>query len=239
MRRLLVLLLLVPFLGFSQTKNVVNVSRLFAKPDKVAELEKAVAAHAQKYHTGDWKWRVFQIETGPDAFGLHIVEGPNSWTDLDGRGNLGAEHTADLMKNIAPLTSGQGAESYFVYRDDLSTVQPTDYSDKISITHIYPKVGWGLKLESYMKKAKKAWEKGGESVAVYQSHFSGQAQYSIVNRHKQGWKEKEKDFRKPFIDRYNEVNGENTYDDYLGAVQKYIDHAWGEMLVYRADLSSK
>ncbi len=239
MRKLLVLLLAIPIIGFSQTKTVVNVTRLFAKPEKVAELEKALAAHAQKYHTGNWKWRVFSINTGPDAFGYNIVEGPNSWTDLDTRGDLGAEHTADLTKNIAPLTMSQGSESYMVYRDDLSSVQPTDYTDKISVTHVFPKVGWGVKIENYLKKAKKVWEKSGESIAVYQSHFSGQAQYLVVTRHKQGWKEKEKDFRKPFVERYNEVNGENAYDDYLGSIQTYVDHAWGEMLTLRADLSSK
>ena len=239
MRRLLILLLLVPCLGFSQTKNVVSVTRLFPKTDKVAELEKAIAAHAQKYHMGDWKWRVYQIQTGPDAFGYHIVEGPNSWTDFDGRGNLGAEHTADVQKNLAPLTMGPGSESYSVFRDDLSSVQPTDYADKISITHVFQKPGWGGKIESNLKKAKKVWEKSGESVAVYQSHYSGQGQYTLVTRHKQGWKEKEKGFLKPFTDRYNEMYGENTYDDYLESIQKYTDHAWGEMLTFRADLSSK
>ncbi len=238
MRRLLVFMMVIPFLGFSQ-KNVVNVVRLFAKADKVAELEKAIVAHAQKYHTGDWKWRVYQIQTGPDAFGFHIEEGPNSWTDFDGRGNLGAEHTADVAKNLAPLTTGPGSDSYYVFRDDLSSAQTTDYTDKISILHVYQKPGWGGKIESNLKKARMVWEKGGESIAVYQSHYSGQAQYTIVTRHKQGWKEKERGFFRPFTDRYNEAYGENAYDDYLDAIQKYTDHSWGEMLIYRADLSSK
>ena len=102
MKKYLLLLVLIPFIGFSQTKNVVSVRRFFPKLDKVLELEKALTAHAQKYHTGDWKWRVFEISSGPDAGGYHVVEGPNSWTTLDSRGNLGAEHTADLAKNILP-----------------------------------------------------------------------------------------------------------------------------------------
>ena len=134
---------------------------------------------------------------------------------------------------------GPGSESYSVFRDDLSSVQPTDYADKISITHVFQKPGWGGKIEYNLKKAKKVWEKSGESVAVYQSHYSGQSQFAIVTRHKQGWKEKEKGFLKPFTDRYNEMYGENTYDDYLESIQKYTDHSWGEMLTFRADLSSK
>ncbi len=49
----------------------VNTNRVFAKVDKVLEFEKALATHSQKYHTGDWKWRVFEISSGPDAGGYH------------------------------------------------------------------------------------------------------------------------------------------------------------------------
>ena len=232
-------ILLIPMMGIGQDKNVMSVERIFAKPDKVAEFEKALAAHAQKYHTGDWKWRVSQIESGPDAGGYAIAEGPNTWTTLDTRGNLGAEHTADYQKNIAPLTTNAGSSTYMVLRGDLSTVQPTDFTDKISITHIYPKAGTVGKFEARTKKVKKTWEASGETVAVYQVHFSGAPQFLIVYRHKQGWKEKETNFRKPFPERHNAANGEGAYDEYLESVQKYTDKTWGEMLVLRADLSSK
>ena len=89
MRKLLLLCMLIPFAGISQTKNVINSFRIFAKPGKGIELEKALTAHARKYHTGDWKWRVFSIQTGPDAGGYHITEGPNTWEAWDGRAEQG------------------------------------------------------------------------------------------------------------------------------------------------------
>ena len=231
--------LLIPLMGFTQDKTVISIDRIFPKPDKVAELEKALAAHAQKYHTGDWKWRVSEIVSGPDAGGYGITEGPNSWTTLDSRGTLGAEHTADYQKNIAPLTTDRGGSSYMVFRADLSTVQLGDFTDKISVTHVYPKLGTAPKFEARTKKVKKAWEAAGQAVAVYESHFSGRPQYMLVYRHKQGWKEKEANLLKPFPERYNAVNGEGAYDEYLDSIQKYTDSAWGEMLVLRVDLSSK
>lgn len=239
MKKCLLLLVLIPMVGFSQTKNVLSVERIFAKADKAAELEKALAAHSQKYHTGNWKWRVSQIDSGPEAGGYAIAEGPNSWTDLDSRGNLGAEHMTDWTKNVMPLTTGTAANAYMVLREDLSSVQLTDYADKISVTHVYPKVGWTNKIEARLKKAKKVWETSGESVAVYQAHFSGEPQFMIVYRHKQGLKEKEANFRKPFMERYTEIHGEGSFDEYLESVQKYVDKTWGEMLSFRADLSSK
>ena len=69
------LFMLIPFIGISQIKNVVSTHRVFPKIDKVLEFEKALAAHAQKYHTGDAKWRVFAIQSGPDMGGFHITEG--------------------------------------------------------------------------------------------------------------------------------------------------------------------
>src|SRR5262245_8155837 len=103
MKRLLAFFLLISLTGFSQTKNVVSVTRVFPKISKVAEFEKALTAHAQKYHTGDWKWRVFEIQSGPDAGGFHITEGPVSWTQLDSRGDISQAHTDDWNKNVAPF----------------------------------------------------------------------------------------------------------------------------------------
>lgn len=239
MKKLFLLLLLIPLTGVCQTKNVVNMTRLQPKPEKTLELEKALAAHAQKFHTGDWKWRIFEIITGPEVGGYHIVEGFNNWTTLDGRGNLGPDHTADLQKNIAPLTLGRGTSDFFLFREDLSSVQPTDYSDKVSVIYLYPKPGFGPKIEEEIKRDKKVWEATGESVAVYQSHFSGETRYGFAYRHKQGWKEKEKDFRKPFKERYIAMFGENGYNDRLKLIQETADRTVSEMLVFRADLSSK
>ena len=173
MKKIFLLWLLVPLLGISQNKNVVNVTRIFPKADKILELEKAIAAHAQKYHTGDWKWRVFEIQSGPDAGGYHITEGPNSWDVLDKRGDLGAEHTADWAKNVASLTSGMGSQSYSVYDPDLSTVQLTDYTDKILINRINPKPGMVGGTIELIKKLKKVWQASNETVAVYSTDRKG------------------------------------------------------------------
>lgn len=100
MKKFLLLLTLVPFFGMSQ-KNVMYTQRLFPKVDKVLEFEKAISAHSQKFHTGEWSWRVSEIVSGPDAGGYQVSEGPSSWDAIDSRGNLGAEHNNDFHKNIS------------------------------------------------------------------------------------------------------------------------------------------
>ncbi len=238
MKKLFALWLLLPLFISGQTKNVVSVTRVFPKMDKLAQFEKALTAHAQKFHTGDWKWRVFEIQSGPDAGGYHITEGPVSWDQLDSRGDLGQAHTDDWNKNVAVCLADRMQSSYSVYRDDLSTIQLTDYSDKISITHVFPKPGMTLKTEDRIKLMKKAWEIGGETVAVYVASSSGPAQFAVVTRYKQGLKERAMGFRKPFKDRYEEANGAGSYDVYLDDVSKLTDNVWSELLFYRKELSS-
>ena len=239
MRKLVFFWLFFPLFGISQNKNVVNANRVFPKVDKVLEFEKALATHAQKYHTGDWKWRVFEIQSGPDARGYHIVEGPNSWDQIDSRGKLGVEHNNDWNKSVAIYLTDKGSHSYSVFQDSLSTVALTDYSDKISITHIVPKIGWGNKVRELITWMKPVFKAGDESVAVYQSTSSGPLQYVLVTRYKNGLKEREMGYRKPFKDRYETVHGVDSYDNYLEITRNYIADVWSEILFYRADLSSK
>jgi hypothetical protein len=239
MRKIFLLCMLIPLFGMSQTKNVLNSFRVFSKPDKSAEFEKGLMAHAQKYHKGNWKWRVFEIQTGQDAGGFHIIEGPLSWGEFDSRGNLGAEHTADWNKNVAPFTTGMGTQSYSTYNADLSTVQLTDYSDKIIITHMYPKPGMLNGVTELIKKQKKVWEASNESVAVYSAAYSGPPQYTTVTRLKAGLKELDESYRKPFAERYNAAHGDGAWAKWLEDYATSVESRWSEMLFYRADLGSK
>lgn len=240
MKRFIFLVLIaLPFFSKSQNKDVISATRVFPKPDKVAAFEKALTAHAQKYHKGDWRWRVFTIESGPDAGGYHIAEGPVSWDDIDTRGDLGKEHTADWNGNVAPLLMEKMSVSYGVYRADLSSVALTQFSDKIAINHIYYKPGYFDETEAVIKNLKKVWDASDQSVAVYEASASGEPQFTIVTRYKQGLKERTIGFRKPMKERYTLANGENSWEAYIKSTKDIVDHSWSELLFYHPELSSK
>ncbi len=236
---LLTIIMLLPVLGNAQTKNVISTHRVFPKMDKVLEFEKGLAAHAQKYHTGDVSWRVFSIQSGPDAGGYHISEGPTSWEGEDKRGDLGDEHTLDWNKNVSAYLSERQSAGYFVYIDSLSSVAIDDHSDKINITHVYPKVGKGEEVSKMIANLKKTWVAAGASVAVYSSNSSGRSQYALVTRYKQGLKEKEAGFRAPFKETYESIHGKGSYDVYMKNLAENVDESWSELLFLRTDLSSK
>ena len=239
MKRIFLLCMLVPLIGISQNKNVVNSTRAFPKVDKVLEYEKALAAHAQKYHTGDWKWRVFEIQSGPDAGGYQITEGPASWQDIDGRGNLGAEHNMDYNKNVAIYLTERGGSSYSVYQDTLSTVALTDWADKINITHYVQKIGWGNKVWELLNNSKPVWKALGLSIAVYTASSSGPGQFTVVTRYKNGLKDRASMTLTGFKDQYEKTHGADSFDAYLEILRNYVSEQWSELLFYRADLSSK
>ncbi|MEO7176210.1 MAG: hypothetical protein ABIV51_09945 [Saprospiraceae bacterium] len=233
------LCVLNPIAGNSQTKNVISTQRVFPKMDKVLEFEKGLAAHAQKYHTGDATWHVFAIQSGPDAGGYHITEGPTSWAGEDARGDLGEAHTLDWNKSVSVYLTDRMSAGYSVYIDSLSTIALSDFTDKINISHIYPKIAKGDEVVKIIRKLKKTWTATGVTVAVYSASSSGKGQYTLVTRYKQGLKERAAGFRKPFKEAYEEVNGEGSFEQYLKDVADNIDESWSELLFMRKDLSSK
>jgi hypothetical protein len=239
MKMFFLLTMLAPLMGISQTKNLLSTHRVFPKVDKVLEFEKALASHAQKYHTGNAFWRVFAIQSGPDAGGFQINEGPTSWEAEDSRGDLGAEHKLDWNKNIAIYLTDRQSVGYAVYIDSLSTIALGDFTEKINISHIYPKIGHGDDVVSIIKRLKKGWTAAGITVAVYSASSSGKSQYTLTTRYKQGLKERAPGFRKPFKEYYEAANGDGSYAQYLKDVAEYLDESWSELLFMRPELGSK
>ena len=239
MKKLLVILLLIPVLGMSQTKNLLTSNRYFCKMDKIQEFEKALAQHAQTYHKGDWNWRVWTIQSGPDAGAYMVSEGPSDWSTLDGRGDINPAHRDDWTKNVAPLIARIGASSYMSFQPDMSTVDLKSYTDKIQITHITAKPGKIVAVADLEKKLKKVWEASKESVAVYSPVASGEPGYVNVTRLKEGFKELADDYRKPMAERYNAVYGPGSWDAYLKDFADAVENRWSELLIYKPELSSK
>lgn len=238
MKKILVSLMLIPLFGISQ-KNLVSTERVFPKVDKVLEFEKAIAAHAQKYHKGDNAWRVFEIQSGPDAGGYHITEGPTSWEAYDTRGNLGTEHNNDWNKSVAIYLTDRFSSGFSMFNEDLSNVGLTDFTDKILITHNFVKPGKNLAAMEMFRKMKKVWVADNEKIAVYTSSASGPPQITTVARLKDGLKELTPGYRKPIRERYDAVNGTDSWLSYLTDYELCIENRWSELLFFRADLSSK
>ncbi len=239
MKKFLVLIVGIPVFAFAQNNNVITVTRYFPKQDKVQQFEKVVAAHAQKYHKGDFQWRVFSIESGPDFGGYQVVEGPSTWNAVHKRGDLGKAHMDDWAATVQPLLTERASNLYLTFRKDLSTVEQTKYSDKIAVNHVFYKPGYYGDMQNALTKLKKVWEEGNQSVAVYEASSSGEPQFAIVIRYTQGLKEREDSFRAPLPTRYIKAHSLYDWDKYVASLKEMVSHQWSEMLFHKPDLGSK
>ncbi len=232
------LLCLVPFFGISQ-KNVMSTQRVFAKMDKVLEFEKAVSTHYQKYHTGEWSARIYEIASGPDAGGYQFSEGPNSWESIDSRGNLSTEHNIDWHKNVAIYLTERGGSSFSTFQDSVSTTGLNDWADKMSITHYFPKLGNGYQMYTLLENLRPVWKALGQSVAVFASSSSGPAQYAVVTRYPNGLKDRALTNNNLVKDQYEKIHGRFAYTGFTETMRNSVAEVWHELLFYRKDLSSK
>ena len=239
MKKFFIVAMLFPLLGIGQAKTILSSFRVFPKTDKIALFEKALAAHAQKYHSGDWKWRVWTVSSGPDYGAYMISEGPSDWATMDGRGDINTAHQDDWNNNVHPLITNRGTSVYASFEADLSTVQLTDYSDKIIINHITAKPGKPGAVRELMVKMKKVWSEGNESVAVYSEVASGDPGFLTVTRLKNGLKELATGYRKPINERFNAAHGGGSWDSYLKDYADAVERRWSELLEYKPTLSSK
>jgi hypothetical protein len=238
MKKIVMLLCLVPFFGISQ-KNVMSTQRVFAKMDKVLEFEKAVSTHYQKYHTGEWSARIYEIASGPDAGGYQISEGPNSWESIDSRGNLSTEHNIDWHKNVAIYLTERGGSSFSTFQDSVSTTGLNDWADKMSITHYFPKLGNGYQMYTLLENLRPVWKALGQSVAVFASSSSGPAQYAVVTRYPNGLKDRALTNNNLVKDQYEKIHGRFAYTGFTETMRNSVAEVWHELLFYRKDLSSK
>ena len=234
-----VLALLLPLFAIADAPKAetLTVDRVWVKDGHLDAFKKAIAAHVKLYHTGSWKWRTYDVLSGPDGGALQINEGPNTWSEMEGRGNLSAAHTKHYDTMVLPHLVRYAPTMFMTYDDKLSTTAIGNFSAKAAITRVYFKPGRGPAYTAALKTNKAVWEKLGRNVVIWRSFASDQPQLSIVTRLKEGFKDFDVD-NKTYSAVYDEVNGPGSYDKYMEEVARDVDHYVGEMIEYKPEMSS-
>jgi hypothetical protein len=244
MTRFFGLLVLAGFLFGSvllaQEKSTLSTYRITPKPGKDAALRKAITEHVAKYHTGSWKWRVFGVVSGHDEGSYQLNEGPNSWTTLEGRGELSDEHQRDYESNILPLLEKSTPQSYLTLRREFSTDSVSNTFKKALLRHFYPKPGRGARFAAALATWKKVWEKLGLSVTVWSSFYSGEPQWVIATRLKNGFNDLERPMiGKAIAEAFDEIAGPGAYGRYLDDLGDNIARVDEDIIESMPELSSK
>jgi hypothetical protein len=243
MKKYLLSLLLCAALSLSvaQTpeRNVLSSYRIEPVPGKDSQLRKALMEHAAKYHSGQWKWRVFQVLSGHEEGAYMINEGVNSWTDLEGRKEISDEHQRDYEKNILPLCEKTLPAIYLTYQKDYSSDSAGGPLKKALLRHFYLKPGKAGRLTPYLATWKKVYERLGMKVGVWGSFFSGQAQFVVSYRLGNGWADLEKNWGKLTREGYDEIAGAGAYVRFVEDLDTYVDRIDEEMIEFLPDVSPK
>jgi hypothetical protein len=232
-------ILLSVALSQAQDKATLSTYRILPKSGKDAALKKAIAAHAAKYHTGNWKWRVFMVLSGPDEGAYMINEGPNSWTDLENRKDISDEHTRDYETNVLPLVERTVPESYFIYQKELSSDAVGGPMKKALLRSFYTKPGKAARFKEYLKTWKQVWEKMGRKVTVWSSFYSGEPRIVVAGRLTDGWINLEESRSKEAIAAFDELAGTGAYVRFLEDMDRYVARIDEEMIELLPDVSSK
>lgn len=219
-------------------KNVVSTFRVHVKPGHDKAFRAALTAHAQKFHSNDVRWRVGEIMSGPDGGGYQIVEGPTSWTALDDRGDLGAEHQADFDTNLTPHIERISPDTYAEFQQDLSSAKMEQWSNKVMSVHYTIRPGRGVLANDVMKRLKAIWEKRGLNVAVWGARFSGPASYTAAFRLKNGWKDFDADGLSNRA-ASDALWGSSAYDGLMADMAQAFEKVSSELVNYDPSLGSK
>jgi hypothetical protein len=244
MKTLQRLVLLLPLLSLqayaedSKSSAVINTYRTWVKPGHTAAFNKALAAHVKQFHSGEWKWRVYDVLTGPDGGSVQIGEGPHTWTEFDGRGDLGEKHMRDYEHNILPHVDKTSPESYAVYKAEYSTTAVEKFSNKALIVHVYPKPGQLSAYLSSLKDFKPIWEKLGYNVVVYTSLHSGERSVLLVQRLKNGLKDFEPEGA-TVREAFDATNGAGSYDKRMDEQMRILDRMVTELISFRPEFTAK
>jgi hypothetical protein len=218
-------------------KDKISYYRIAVKQGHDVEFKAALAAHAQQFHKGDWSWRVGSVMSGPDAGMYHITEGPFSWTTLDGRSDLGAEHMKDFETNIAPHVEKSTGDTYLSYQKALSTVPAAQWSDKVVVQRYTVKLGHGAAAAEWMKSWKPVSEKTGANIVVWRTMNSGEDMFIVSWRLKEGWKDLDQSLQWQKVT--DEIFGAGEYAKRAQSLPEHFEKLVHEMIEFKPELSSK
>ena len=223
----------------AQEKSTLSTYRVSPKPGKDSALKKALADHVAKFHTGNWKWRVFSVLSGPDEGSYQLNEGPNSWTTVEGRQDISEEHTRDYETNVMPLVEKSTPNAYLLLRREFSTDSVSNPFKKALLRHFYTKPGRGLRFMEALANWKKVWEKLGMKVTVWSSFYSGEPQWVVASRLQKGFVDLEQPMAKLLASTYDEIAGPGAYGRYLDDLGQNISRIDEEVIELLPELSSK
>lgn len=218
MKKLLVVLLFLPILGYTQDKspNMYEVMTMEVKRGMEDKFEAAVKAHNEKYHKdGLYKARLAYNISGPSGGTYTWIMGPTNWSSQDMRSDQEV-HDAD-WKNVDQYVERYYSPSYWSYSEKLSHVVPGKELNKRLIWAYNIKRGKGARWAELVEKVKKVYDEKlpDESFSVsWNKMANGNDGFdAVIIWGFEKWADMDRD--RDFGDLFEEVHGNGSWHTFL------------------------
>ena len=244
MRKLIYWIFLIPFMVVSQNDRqaeymVFENLILTPQPDKIQQFEEGLAAHNKKFHaSAPYGVRVYEIASGPNVGKYMWTMGPFPWSALDERPDDDA-HGQDWVNNVAPYLTGESDQTYWKFNSNLSNF-PKDFQvDKLLVDMYDVKRFENERTMKAMDKVAKVMkDKYPDRIyGVYTNELpatkDGRDLAMIFFFDKMAWLGQDSEF----AENYNEVYGQNGWDDFMKEWKEISDGKQSELWIFDPDLS--
>ncbi len=241
MKKLLYLLLVCPFMAFSQAPSelVFEINTIKVSPAKVPQIESAMGAHNKKYHaSGPNGVRVYTVQTGSGTGDYKWVMGPGPWGALDTRPDDPA-HNLDWDANVERNLEQGGTTEYIKLEPSLSRF-PNDFNvNKLFVRYVDVARGKMDEAKEILKKINRVYAEKipGETYGIYYNQIpstsSGRDITIVSFFDKWAWMGMDDDFDA----KYNEIYGKGAADAMWDAWMACTVAQECEIWEYQPDLS--
>ncbi len=228
---LTIVALAVTCLTAVHAQNVVyETIYLNPKTESLKELGEKMKTHNQKYHaTPPYNASVWRVVTGERSGNMLWIMGPFTFSDLDSRPSDGG-HDDDWSGSVLPLTHGMHNGYYWKLRPDNMYTPSEDYQGKIMrVRTLDIKPGKMDEYTDMMLLIMKVYneKKPGHSIAVFNNVVRDQNRDVAIVWQYENYAYMDKDLG--FSKLYEEVHGDNSWNQFLEAMREIVESASDEL----------
>lgn len=228
--------------AFAQDKTRARVVFIKPKPDMVAEFEKGLAAHVQKFHAkATDPVTVFKVTSGKRTGEYHFVQGPYTWADMAAIQYAG-DHSDDWRKNVSKYVVSEEVH-YYNYLPEYSHNVTQEESEWSTLAFVTLHGGTINTYQQLLKTRMEALGKAKDSrnTAVYAHSFAGrdnEHNYAFVSALRGGLKDLDSP-PAPLNKVLTDQIGPNAAVDDSKGVDQCVKKTEAMLIRRMADLSSK
>jgi len=166
----------------AQQTQLFNVEMIKAKAGQMAAFEAGWQSHVARFHAKDNKTRhVHSILSGPYLGYYQLMEGPSTFSGMDGNNPQKKEHDLDYDEHVLPNIEVRKGNLIYAHMDSLS--YHTDvHPEKILTTVFHLKAGAEKEFLAEMKRTAQVDRKinSRSSYNCYVLHFGGSLQQVML-----------------------------------------------------------